>query len=336
MTMQVVRPGLFTTVQDGGRFGWQSVGIGPGGAMDQLALRVANALVGNDQTAAVLEITMTGPLLRFEHDALLAMSGDGFAATIDGAPVPRGRAVLVRGGMELQCGSCASGCRAVVAVAGGIDVPVVLGSRSTNLRAHFGGFAGRALRAGDLLPVGTPSREAVRLMTRLALAGAGWHADHAGFAREISPGRASGAPLRLLPGSGSGDLDESSRAALDAEPFRVSTRSDRMGYRLEGPALVLSNRREMPSEGVAWGTVQLPPDGQPIILLADRQTTGGYPVIGHVASVDRSALASARPGDQLRFASTTLAAARRAHLDHAHMFRAAAQALRAQRAGERA
>jgi len=320
-----------STVQDAGRHGWQSLGIGPGGAMDPDALRLGNILVGNEPHEAGLEVTLIGPVLRFEQEALIAVVGNGFAPSIADEQVPHGRAAWIGAGAELNIGTSSSGCRAWIAVAGGIDVPAVLGSRSTNLRAHFGGLDGRALRNGDPLPVGKPTRESERLAQHLRRSGAAWAADHTGYARNIHAGADLHGALRLIPGAEFPQLSEASRGALFAKAFRVSARSDRMGYRLEGAELTLLNRREMSSEGVAWGAVQLPPDGHPIVLLADRQTTGGYPVIGHIATADRSMLAQRKPGDEIRFSMTTLTEARRAHLAHEHDVALAVRALRSQR-----
>lgn len=333
MTIQVVRPGLLTTVQDTGRPGLQSRGIGPGGAMDLLALRLANLLVGNELSAAALELTLTGPALRFDADALIAITGASLSPAIDGAPAPSGHAILVRAGTALTFGECTAGCRAYLAVSGGIDLPVVLGSRATHLRAHFGGVEGRALRAGDPLPIGTPSRDAGQLMARLGKGGRTWIADRAGFSRELTGATALNAPLRLLPGADTDRLSIDGRRAMLDATFRVSTRSDRMGYRLEGAVLEVAVAGDLTSEAVTWGTVQLPPDGQPIILLADRQTTGGYPVIGHVAAVDLPVIAQRKPGDQLRFVATTLAAAQHALLERERTIVIATHALHASRTG---
>ena len=331
MTIHVLRPGLLTTVQDTGRPGLQSRGIGPGGALDSLALRLANLLVGNAPSAAALELTLTGPALRFDADAVIAITGASLSPAIDGAPAPSGHAILARGGTTLTFGECTAGCRAYLAVGGGIDVPVVLGSRATNLRAHFGGVEGRALRAGDTLPVGALSPDAVQLVRRLGRSDRNWITDHAGFSREFTGTTGLSAPLRLLPGAETDRLSDDGRRALLETTFRVSTRSDRMGYRLEGTRLEVAAAGELTSEAVTWGTVQLPPDGQPIILLADRQTTGGYPVIGHVAAVDLPVLAQRKPGDQLRFAATTLAAAQHELLERERSMVIAAHALHASR-----
>ena len=301
--------------------------------MDLLALRLANLLVGNELSAAALELTLTGPALRFDADALIAIAGASLSAAIDGTPAPSGHAILTRAGTTLTFGECTAGCRAYLAVAGGIDVPVVLGSRATHLRAHFGGVEGRALHAGDTLPIGVPSPDAAQLLKRLGKPDRKWVADHAGFSRELTGTTQLDAALRLLPGSDMDRLSIESRRALLDSTFRVSTRSDRMGYRLEGVRLEVAAAGDLASEAVTWGTLQLPPDGQPIILLADRQTTGGYPVIGHVAAVDLPVLAQRKPGDQLRFVATTLAAAQHALLERERTIVIATHALHASRTG---
>ena len=315
MNLLVHRPGLLSTVQDRGRNGWQSRGIGPGGAVDPLALRLANILVGNAADAAGLEFTLTGPVLRFESDAVIAVTGANLSATIGDRPVPAWHAVLVRAGCELTFGAPVSGCRAYLAIAGGIDVPIVLGGRGTHLRARFGGLNGRALVAGDRLTVGDASSDAQRLAAHLAKSEQPWLAEHATLARELTATAYADAPVRLLPGRDTDRLDDAGRRAIFSTPFRVAPHSDRMGVRLEGPGLELAPAEPCLSEPVTSGTVQLPPDGQPIILLADRQTTGGYPVIGHVATVDLPKLAQRRPGESLRFAPFTLDDAQRAMLE---------------------
>jgi antagonist of KipI len=307
--IEVLRAGLLSTVQDLGRPGFRDQGVPAGGAADAVALRVANLLVGNAQGEAGVEMTLAGARLRFERGALVALGGATMAAELDGFPVPPWRPVWVRPGETLDVGAARSGCRAYLACAGGIAVPAVLGSRATYLPSSFGGVEGRALRAGDRLPLGE--------------AGAGSDAIRRAIERE---GRASGvapwsvAPgalpayrpdpeILLLPGVHANALTAESRALLTGAEFRVSPRSDRMGIRLDGPSLSLGAPLELASEGVAPGTVQLPPGGAPIVLGADGGTTGGYPRVGHVATVDLPLLAQLRPGDRLRFRAATPAEA---------------------------
>jgi antagonist of KipI len=309
--IEVLRPGLLSTVQDLGRPGFRDQGVPAGGAADTLSLRIANLLVGNAQGEAGVEMTLAGARLRFGRDAVMALCGAPMAAELDGVRVPPWRPVWVRAGETLDVGGAPSGCRAYLACSGGIAVPSVLGSRSTYLPAAFGGVDGRALRAGDRLPLGEagPGAGAVRR----AIDRAGRTSGVAPWS--VAPGARTAcgpdAELLLLPGAHADALTAEARAHLVGAWFRVSPRSDRMGCRLEGPALPLAAPLELASEGVAPGTVQLPPGGAPIVLGVDGGTTGGYPRAGHVATVDLPRLAQLRPGDRVRFREATL---REAHL----------------------
>lgn len=283
----VLQPGLFTTVQDHGRRGYRSSGVPLSGAADGVALRVANLLVGNPEFAAGIECTLLGPTLRCDRDLIVAVVGAEFPG------LPSGRAVRLAAGAEIALGHAISGCRGVVAVAGGIDVPLVLGSRSTLVAAGFGGLAGRPLRAGDRLGVGPPMRPPVP-------------------SEAAPPGRAperGRCVLRVIPG----ERIDVCRDALWSRGFRVSSRSDRMGVRLEGEPLPGAERGgSMESVAVFPGTLQLPPDGRPIILLADAQTIGGYPVIGQVIAADLPLAAQLRPGQEVCMRSVTADEARAA------------------------
>jgi antagonist of KipI len=265
--------------------------------MDAIAARIANLLVGNDENAAVLESTLAGPALLFGRATVVALGGGDFGATLDGEPAVPWHAYRVRAGATLALGNARRGCRAYVAVAGGIDVPVVLGSRSTCLPARFGGHEGRVLRAGDVLATGDEAAPALRR----------------GLTAALQPSYQ--VTIRLIAGEHQPLLDPRSREALFSDGLRVSPRSDRMGYRLDGAALRLREPVELLSAAVAVGTLQLPPSGDPILLMADHQTTGGYPVIGHVASVDIGAVAQLRPGDAIRFAPVSLDDAQRLYLE---------------------
>ena len=296
MTLHVVRAGLHTTVQDLGRPGWQRDGVPEGGAMDVVALRLANLLVGNAEGAAALEVTLDGPTLRFGRDATVAIGGADLDARIDDTPMRPWQARRVRAGAQLAFGAPMTGCRAYVAVDGGIAVPMVLGSRSTYVRAAIGGMDGRALRRDDIVPLGPPATGA--RTRRLAHEQAPAYRDR----------------LRMTPGPQLDALTRHARARLFDAPFTISARSDRMGFRLDGPALALVTPMEARSAGVAFGTVQLPPDGAPIILMADRQTTGGYPRLGEIATVDLPSLAQRRPGDRVQLVYVSLAEAQRLYL----------------------
>ncbi|HSJ13203.1 MAG TPA: biotin-dependent carboxyltransferase family protein [Longimicrobiales bacterium] len=320
--VRVLRSGLHTTVQDLGRAGHQHEGVPVCGAMDAAALRLANLLVGNPEGAASLEVTLIGPTLELAGDVLLSVTGADLSASLDERPLAPGRMVHACAGSQLTFGPRATGCRAYVAFAGGIAVPPVLGSRSTYLAARLGGMRGRALVSGDVLPIAEPGACSRALAAAVGRGRcAPWRP--AAFAGDTAAvGNAEDAiEVRALRGRHFAALTSPARGVLlggDAEWFTVSGASDRMGYRLEGPALALEEPLELISEGVAFGTVQLPPDGAPIVLMADRQTTGGYPRVLEVASVDRRLLAQARPGTRVRFREISLDEARRVYIAREH------------------
>jgi antagonist of KipI len=306
---------MFTTVQDLGRRAFQRDGVPVSGAMDAFALRAANLLVGGDGNEAGLEITLAGPTLQFESGALIALTGGQAQAYAGEMPVPSWRPIWIPLGTELRIGRLDSGCRAYLAIAGGIAEPVVLGGRSTFARAGFGGHGGRALIAGDDLPLGTLSPLAARIAGGLAGEGTALVAAAWGIGRSMRPAYSAFPIVRLLEGAHITALTADSRTDLFSVPFRVASQSDRMGYRLEGVELRLQHPLDLLSEGVAFGTMQLPPSGQPIVLMADRQTTGGYPRIGEVATVDLPLLAQLRPGDSVNFRPISLAHAQHLYLE---------------------
>lgn len=294
MEMKVLRGGLLTTVQDLGRPGLRAIGVPAGGAMDALALRLANLLVGNPETAAGLEITQTGPVLEFSADALVAV----IAPRMESAEV--GKPIRVQRGKRWSPGRVLGGCRAWLAIAGGLEVPVVLGGKGTDLRAGWGGWQGRALAAGDLVPVG---------QSRHCPDSEHWWLDARWLPEMEKP-----AVLRVVPGA---QADEFAPDWHEAE-FGVSPQSDRMGIRLQGQPLRRRVPDDLPSSAVAPGTVQVPPAGLPILLGADAQTIGGYPQLAHVITVDLPKLAQLAPGDRVRFAPVTLAEAQRRRHERQH------------------
>jgi antagonist of KipI len=322
MSIRVLSPGWLTSVQDAGRSGHAAIGTGVAGAMDGAALRLANALVGNSGNAAGIEITLRGPRFRFETDALIALTGATIDARCGAQAIPAWRPVAIGAGGELELGDMRRGARAYLAVAGGIDVAEVLGSRSTDINAALGPFNGRGLVAGDDLPIADVAPERLaRLMRALRTASR----DRAGESGAVVAAHWSldpqpwfdlrgDLPVALLRGSHFDSLDAASRLALFAGGFRVGNESNRVGYRLEGPRLNPGAPLELISEGVVPGTVQLPPNGSPIVLMTEAPTTGGYPRIAHVASVDLARLAQRRPGDHVRFVETSLAEAQSRYL----------------------
>ncbi|MFE9428186.1 biotin-dependent carboxyltransferase family protein [Kitasatospora sp. NPDC006697] len=276
----VARPGPLTTVQDAGRRGVAHLGVPRGGALDEPARRAANRLVGNAGTAAVLETTLGGVAVTAHGGPLLlAVSGAPAAVRIDGRPAPWGAAVLLPEGATLDVGPADFGIRSYLAVRGGIAVPPVLGSRSADLLA---GLGPAPLRAGDRLPVG---------------------AEHGPPAAALVPLPAPPAELvlRLLPGPRADWFLPGTLTALAAARYQVAAASNRIGLRTEGPALVRRRHGELESEGMVLGAVQVPPDGRPVVFLADHPTTGGYPVLGVVPAADLPAAAQARPGTPVRF-----------------------------------
>ncbi|AMJ64290.1 biotin-dependent carboxyltransferase family protein [Hymenobacter sp. PAMC 26628] len=314
MSLSILHPGLLTTVQDLGRPGYQQAGVPVGGALDAVALRVANLLVGNPAGAAGLEITLQGPRLRFDAGTLLALIGADLSPTLDGQPIGMNRPVWAPAGAELAFGAPRAGCRAYLAVAGGVAVAPVLGSRATYLRAGLGGWHGRALRTGDALPMGEPSPIGQRLLAELpenqfAISQATWTPGP-----QLCPVPRPNPVIRAVRGPEYGQFAAASQRALWEEPFAITAAADRMGYRLQGPPLVRLTDAELLSSAVTYGTVQVPPGGQPIVLLADRQTTGGYPRLAQAITADFGALAQAAPGQALRFREVTLAEAQALYL----------------------
>ena len=312
--LRIVQPGMFTTVQDLGRTGHQRFGVPVSGVMDRWALRIANMIVGNATGDAGLETTLAGPTVAFDEETLIAVAGADLGAFVGEVHVPLHHPVRVPAGAALTFHGGPHGCRAVVSVAGGIAVPPVLGSRSTYVRAAFGGFQGRALRKGDVLPTGAPSAWARRMMAALARPDGLARVATWGAGPSLRPRYSTAPVVRLLPGAHMEYLTPASRDGLFGETFRISPQSDRMGYRLEGSELALREALELLSEGTTFGTMQLPPGGSPIVLMADAQTTGGYPRIGEVASVDLPLLAQLRPGDHVRFRACSLEEAQSAYL----------------------
>lgn len=291
--LTVEKPG-FSAIQDLGRNGYQNQGIGESGAMDDLAARTANVLLGNPDNTAVIEITLGAAAFRIGKTQWFALTGADLSATVDDRPVPLCAPILLESGSLLRFGNAKRGCRAYLAVRGGFAVDPVLGSASTDASAGLGGVDGRWLRRGDTLAFRSEAVPARRIR---------WHTCWANPAFEDDE------PLWLIPGPAWPELDAEAQRECLARTWTVGKDSDRMGLRLmqnlataRAPAPVLST-------GVAFGSVQLPPDGRPIILAADRQTTGGYPIIGTVATVSHPRLAQCRPGDGLRFAVIDVAQA---------------------------
>jgi biotin-dependent carboxylase-like uncharacterized protein len=292
--IEVLAPGLLTTVQDRGRPGYARFGVSACGAADELALRLGNRLAGNGEDAAALEQTLAGGTFRFEAGARVALTGADMQAACDGEPFAVGTVRTVGAGGLVTCRSAARGARAYLCVAGGIAVPAVLGSRSTHVRSGLGGLEGRALRRGDRLPLGqAPASTAVRLSE--------------GALRRL----ATTEPIRVTRGAQARQFAPEAFDRLLGDGITVSASSDRMGLRLSGVRIDPPGDGRMPSEGVPLGAIQMPPGGEPLLLFVDHQTTGGYPVLAAVVRADLWRVGQLRPGERLRFALVPMREARR-------------------------
>ena len=279
--LSIVRPGMFTTVQDLGRWGYQSRGVPVSGVLDWVSHRLANRLLGNDAEAATLEVTLIGPQLRFDQPTMFAVAGAEFRLTLDDTAVETNRALEAKAGSLLTFCERIRGARAYISVAGGIDVPPVLGSRSTHVLTAMGGHKGRALRAGDTLEQGKTVP---------------------GSVFEIAPGAFSKTGplfawrrLRVVP------VDPGMAKHLTEARFRISSQSNRMGYRLEGAIVPIKATGELVSTAVPTGAIQIPPTGQPILLMNDHATTGGYQIAGVVIKADLPVAGQLAPGDWVEF-----------------------------------
>ncbi|WP_439882517.1 biotin-dependent carboxyltransferase family protein [Pontibacter sp. MBLB2868] len=316
MSIKVIKPGLLTTVQDLGRCGHQKEGVIVSGAMDSFALRAANLLVGNPESEAALEATLIGPTLHFEQEQIIAITGADMAPSIHGERVKMWRPVLVRAGSTLQLGPATVGCRTYISVAGGLKIPCVMGSKSTYLKAGIGGYKGRALQANDHLTCVGFKREAYPMAAELQASAVGHWFTQANWS--IDPQQhslyQSDVTIRVLQGLEYELFSESSKDYFWNDKYQVSANSDRMGYALVGSPLKLTEAAELLSSAVTIGTVQVPPQGNPIILMADHQTTGGYPRIAQVISADIPKLAQVQAGKTIRFKEVDLKEAHELYL----------------------
>jgi antagonist of KipI len=280
MTFEVIDGGLATTIQDGGRPDWAHLGVPPSGACDPWSLAIANVLLGNDPAAAAIEMTLVGPTLVARRSTAIGLAGaDLGGRVVGGRRLPPGRSHRIESGETIAFPGDAADPRArgYLAVPAGIDVPEVLGSRSTCLAAGFGGVEGRPLRAGDIVRGGEMLPEECI-----------WPSDSSG------PATGGETVLRVLAGPAPG-ID-----GLVGIPWKVGREADRVGLRLDGGPLPDGIAGEVVSHGMSWGAIQVPPDGRPIVLGADHQTTGGYPVVGVVITADRPLLGQLRPGADVR------------------------------------
>lgn len=299
MGITVLNPGILTTVQDLGRIGYQQYGVSASGVMDPRAMELANILVGNPRNEAVLECTMLGPQLKFDETNIIAITGGNLAPTLDGAPLLTYKAYRVEAGQTLRFAGLRSGCRAFIAFAGGLDIPVVMGSRSTYMKAKIGGFHGRKLEKDDQIAFRAPKATIKNL-------------DIRAITPEFVPRELY--TLRVIMGPQDDMFTEAGKQTFLSGTYSVTPEFDRMGCRLEGDAIEHINGGDIISDGIAFGAVQVPSSGKPIIMLADRQTTGGYTKIATVISADFRILAQLKVGDKLRFEKVSVENAQEALL----------------------
>lgn len=310
-TFEILEPGLLTTVQDRGRFGYQRYGVPVSGAMDEFALRLANLMAGNDQDAAALEVTVQGPRVEFLTPTWIAVTGADISPEIDGRPLPMWESVEIEAGNVLAFGDLRDGMRCYVAIHGGVDVPVVMGSRSTYLKGRFGGLEGRALQSGDQLST-LPSNPDAVLPKRLPK-------------NYTAPVYGGIHRLRVVLGPQDDAFDANALSKFVTSRYRVDPDSDRMGYMLDGPKIEHLEGADIVSDGNPPGAIQIHGDGIPRILLADRGTTGGYTKIATVASADLPSLAQALPGQSVSFQQVTVEEAQEALREQESVIRSVAR-----------
>lgn len=288
MSITVLNPGLLTTVQDQGRTGYQQFGVSVSGVMDPRSAALANIIAGNDQGEAVLECTMMGPQLRFDKANVIAITGGDLGPALDGKPLPNYQAATVQAGQVLRFSAPKTGCRAFIAFSGGLDIPLTMGSRSTYMKAKIGGYQGRKLEKGDKIEFRAP-KETLK------------HMEDRKMSPEFFPKPVY--TLRVIMGPQDDAFTEAGIHTFLSGTYTVTPEFDRMGCRLDGPAIAHKNGGDIISDGIAFGAIQVPSAGTPIIMLSDRQTTGGYTKIATVITADFRVLAQLKAGDKVRFLS---------------------------------
>lgn len=311
MSITVLNPGLLTTVQDMGRMGYQQFGVSVSGVMDPRSAAIANILAGNQEGEAVLECTMMGPHLQFDRANTIAITGGDLMPTLDGQPIPTYRAISVQAGQVLRFQAPKTGCRCFIAFTGGLDIPEVMGSRSTYLKAKIGGVEGRKLQKGDVIPFrapGVPKNLNIRFISPEFVP------------REVYT-------LRVVLGPQDDAFTQEGMNTFLRETYTVTPEFDRMGCRLDGPAIQHVSGGDIISDGIAFGAIQIPSHGRPIIMLADRQTTGGYTKIATVISADFRLLGQLKAGDKVRFEKVSIGQAQEALLNQRTAMRTLRHAL---------
>jgi len=296
MGLKIMNGGFMTTIQDMGRYGYQETGMAVSGVMDTRAASLANILVGNDENEAVIEVTMMGPTMEFTADNLIAVTGGDLGASVDGNPIPTYQAVLVRAGQTLKFAGLKNGARAFIAFAGGLDVPVVMGSKSTNLKSKIGGLEGRKLAAGDEIAFCEPKK---------------WLPNMAKRVLAVPDFSAKEHTLRVILGPQNDHFMQRGIDTFLNSTYTITNEYDRMGCRMEGNLIRHKNGGDIITDGISFGAVQVPSHGNPIVMMADHQTTGGYTKIANVISVDLPILAQCMPGHKIRFQWVTVEAAQK-------------------------
>lgn len=284
----IVNPGLYTTVQDRGRWGYQEFGMPVTGAMDDYSLRVANILAGNDEYAAALETTLNGPEISFNIDAVIAITGANMVPKVNGCIVPMWRSIKLSKGDVLSFSMAREGTRGYIAFAGGLDIPTVMGSCSTFVRGGIGGYEGRKLKSNDEINLRNSNVSREQLNNRV-------------LPLQYMPKYKKNCRIRAVLGPQDDCFEEESIEKFFDSEYEVTNEADRMGYRLSGPVLSHKAGADIISDGINLGSIQIPGHGMPIVMMADRQTTGGYTKIATVISTDISLMAQLKPGDKVRF-----------------------------------
>lgn len=291
MGIVVENGGILTTVQDEGRFGYQAYGVSTSGAMDSHSFHIANLLAGNPMTEGALEMTFIGPKLRFTRDNIIAVAGGDLTPMLDGETLPMYQAVLVKAGQKLSFAGARNGCRGYIAFSGGLDIPEVMGSKSTLLRNKFGGLEGRKLEKGDEIDFLSPKTELPRMQERKVPA-------------NVYPQKE--VVLRVVLGPQDDEFTEKGIRSFFWNSGLITNEFDRMGCRIEREPVEHRGDGNINTDGISLGSIQVPPNGKPIIMLADRQSTGGYAKIGTVISVDLPKIAQSQPGQKIRFVEVSL------------------------------
>lgn len=304
MSIKITNPGMQTTLQDAGRWGYQNVGMTVAGAMDLFALRCANILVGNDQNEACLEVLMMGPTIEFDEDETIAVTGGNLSPMLNGQPINNWESIEVKKSDKLSFKGKKSGLRCYIAFSKTIDVPVIMGSKSTFLRGNLGGFEGRKLAKGDELKLGSKAQ-----------AKAGKKIDE-----KYIPTYKKEDTIRFVFGPQDDAFTDEAKETIQKNPYAITAESDRMGYRLDGEKITHKDSADIISDGIVFGSIQVPSHGSPIVMMGDRQTTGGYTKIGTVITPDLSILAQMDPGCKVQFKAISVEEAQKIYEEYETAF----------------